>query len=69
MDIRMPILSGIEANQILKQDPSTAKIPIVALTASIAKTEDELVALEFDHYLLKPIQRNTLVEIFEFYFA
>ena len=34
MDINLPGLSGIEAMQILRADPSTAHIPIVALSAN-----------------------------------
>ncbi|HEV3049814.1 MAG TPA: response regulator [Longimicrobium sp.] len=33
MDLTMPVLDGLQATQILKADPETAAIPIIALTA------------------------------------
>lgn len=33
MDVRMPVMSGIEAIRILRSKPNTAKIPIFTLTA------------------------------------
>jgi len=35
MDIRMPVMDGYEATKQLKENPTTFKIPIVALTASV----------------------------------
>ena len=33
MDISIPIIDGWEATQVLKHDPATSAIPIIALTA------------------------------------
>jgi len=33
MDLTMPVIDGLEATRMLKADPATAAIPIVALTA------------------------------------
>src|SRR5262245_41236610 len=33
MDLMMPVLSGAEATSTLKSDPSTASIPILAMSA------------------------------------
>ena len=35
MDISLPGIDGVEATRQLKEEPSTADIPIVALTASV----------------------------------
>ena len=61
MDIRMPIMNGYIAAEILKTNPKFAKIPIIALTAS-AMPSDKVKILEggFDGYLLKPTQKNAL---------
>lgn len=56
MDIRMPDLSGTEALKLLREDPRTAQIPIVALTSSTMHgDEDRFLAEGFDGYLAKPI--------------
>ena len=34
MDINLPILGGIEAFKLIRQNPSTSHIPVIALTAS-----------------------------------
>jgi len=39
MDISLPGIDGVEATRQLKDDPSTAEIPIVALTASVLQAD------------------------------
>jgi two-component system cell cycle response regulator DivK len=39
MDISLPGIDGVEATRQLKGEPSTADIPIVALTASVLQTD------------------------------
>lgn len=33
MDLQMPVMNGIEATYVIRQDPRYHKIPIIALTA------------------------------------
>jgi CheY-like chemotaxis protein len=56
MDINLPGLSGLEALTILREDPATAHIPIVALSAN-AMPRDIRKGLEagFFRYVTKPI--------------
>jgi CheY-like chemotaxis protein len=56
MDINLPGLSGIEAMKILRADPATAHIPIIALSANAVPRDIEK-ALEagFFNYVTKPI--------------
>jgi signal transduction histidine kinase/ActR/RegA family two-component response regulator len=63
MDINLPGISGIEAMKILRADPSTAHIPIIALSA-IAVPRDIERALEagFFNYLTKPIKVGEFME-------
>jgi CheY-like chemotaxis protein len=62
IDIKMPIMGGIEATRMIKQGAG-AKIPIIAITADISdQTKDEAIASGVDSILLKPISRKTLVE-------
>jgi two-component system cell cycle response regulator DivK len=56
MDIRMPDLNGTEALKLLKEDSRTAEIPVVALTSSTMRGDEERFLKEgFDGYLAKPI--------------
>jgi two-component system cell cycle response regulator DivK len=56
MDIRMPDLSGTEALKLLREDSRTAAIPIVALTSSTMRGDEQrFIAEGFDGYLPKPI--------------
>ena len=57
MDINLPGISGIEALKILHEDPTTAHIPVVALSAN-AMPRDIAMGLEvgFFRYLTKPIK-------------
>jgi CheY-like chemotaxis protein len=56
MDIRMPDLNGTEALKLLREDPRTKGIPIVALTSSTMHGDEERFLKEgFDGYLAKPI--------------
>jgi CheY-like chemotaxis protein len=56
MDINLPGISGIKAMKILREDPLTAHIPVVALSAN-AMPGDIAHGLEagFFRYLTKPI--------------
>lgn len=62
MDISIPKLDGWEATRILRQDPSTSAIPIIALTAH-ALAEDRTKAAEvgFTSYLAKPVEPRAVV--------
>jgi signal transduction histidine kinase/ActR/RegA family two-component response regulator len=57
MDINLPGISGIEAMKILRADPATAHIPIIALSANAVPRDIEN-GLEagFFNYLTKPIK-------------
>jgi two-component system cell cycle response regulator DivK len=56
MDIRMPDLSGKEALTLLREDSRTAELPIVALTSSTMRGDEERFLTQgFDGYLPKPI--------------
>ena len=64
MDIVMPVLNGLEATRIIKSNPETAGIPIVAITASVATMDSNYKEHKiFDGFLLKPIEINVLFSI------
>jgi CheY-like chemotaxis protein len=63
MDINLPGISGIQALKILRADPATAHIPVVALSAN-AIPRDIAKGLEagFFRYLTKPIKVNEFMD-------
>jgi PAS domain S-box-containing protein len=63
MDINLPGISGIQALKVLAQDPVTARIPVVALSAN-AVPRDIARGMEagFFRYLTKPIKVNEFMD-------
>jgi len=63
MDIRMPVMDGYEACEIIKSKDTTKNIPVIALSASTFGTskEDERVKF-FDAYLPKPVSSKQLID-------
>jgi CheY-like chemotaxis protein len=61
LDIQLPGLDGLGLTRLLKADPTTAEIPIVALSAH-ARVEDRQAALEAGcvEYISKPIDTRAL---------
>jgi CheY-like chemotaxis protein len=64
MDINLPGISGIEALKILREDPATAHIPVIALSAMPRDIEKGLQA-GFFRYLTKPIQIHEFMDTLE----
>jgi PAS domain S-box-containing protein len=66
MDINLPGISGIEALKILREDPATAHIPVVALSAN-AMQRDTKKGMEagFFYYLTKPIKVNEFMDVLD----
>jgi signal transduction histidine kinase/ActR/RegA family two-component response regulator len=63
MDINLPGMSGIEAMQILRADPATAHIPIIALSANAVPRDIERgMEAGFFNYLTKPIKVNEFMD-------
>jgi two-component system cell cycle response regulator DivK len=63
MDVRLPDMSGVEAVGRLKADPSTATIPVIALTAFAMDGQREwLLDAGFDDYVAKPIDIHVFPE-------
>jgi two-component system, cell cycle response regulator DivK len=61
MDVQLPGIDGLAATALLKKDPATAAIPVIALTA-LAMKEDEArsKAAGCDAYIAKPLRRREL---------
>jgi two-component system cell cycle response regulator len=57
MDIRMPVMNGIEACRILKKDEKTRYIPILVVTA-VGTSRMEAIAAGADDFLPKPFDHE-----------
>jgi CheY-like chemotaxis protein len=66
MDINLPGMSGIQALKILRTDPLTASIPVLAISAN-AMPDDVKKGLEagFFRYLTKPINVHEFMAALE----
>ncbi|HAY26264.1 MAG TPA: hybrid sensor histidine kinase/response regulator [Candidatus Accumulibacter sp.] len=63
MDINLPGISGIQALRILAEDPATAHIPVVALSANaIPRDIEKGLRAGFFRYLTKPIKLNEFMD-------
>jgi CheY-like chemotaxis protein len=63
LDIHLPGLNGMDALAILRADPSTADIPVIALTANAMPSHRErALAAGFFRYVTKPISVRSLID-------
>jgi two-component system cell cycle response regulator DivK len=63
MDIQLPGMNGIDALRVLRGQPDTARIPVIAVTASVMQQDRKLITeAGFDGYVGKPI---SLVEFLQ----
>ena len=63
MDIQLPGINGIEALRQLRAEAATARIPVVAVTASVMQTDRrEITEAGFDGYIGKPISLKSFIE-------
>jgi CheY-like chemotaxis protein len=63
MDINLPDISGIEVLRLLREDPATSHIPVVALSANAMPHDIEKgMQAGFFRYLTKPIKVAEFME-------
>ncbi len=61
MDIQMPVIDGLDATKQIRQIPSLANVPIVALTALAMEFDrDRCLAAGASDYLIKPVRLKQL---------
>lgn len=62
MDIKMPVLDGIEATKQIRK--FNANIPIIALTAyALSGDKDRCISAGCNNYLSKPLKKNDLMRV------
>lgn len=70
MDIKLPGMNGLEATKLLKSDPKTKDIIIIAVTAYGMQGDDQKAfAAGCDGYIAKPIDVRTLPGVLAQYLA
>lgn len=63
MDIQLPGMDGLAATVLLKRDPATAEIPVIALTAMAMKADrDRSRQAGCDGYITKPLRYQELYD-------
>jgi two-component system cell cycle response regulator DivK len=68
MDMELPDADGIKTTAILKQNPKTSHIPVVALTAWMSELwQEKAEKVGIATYLVKPISPQILKETIEGY--
>ena len=61
MDVGLPGLDGIAATRMLKRDPRTSHIPVIAVSAHAMKSDEtKALAAGCDGYVTKPIDTRSL---------
>ncbi|MCP4757358.1 MAG: response regulator [Proteobacteria bacterium] len=60
LDMRMPVMDGYEAADILRKNEDLKKIPVIAVTASALKKDEEIIRKLCDSYLRKPVSKADL---------
>ncbi|WP_096662282.1 response regulator [Polaromonas sp. AET17H-212] len=66
MDIQLPGMDGLAATALLKHDPATAAIPVIALTAMAMKEDQEKTrAAGCDAYIAKPLRYQELYAVID----
>ena len=63
MDIQLPGMNGIEALKVLRANPNTAAIPVIAVTASVMQQDrNQITEAGFDGYIGKPINLKEFLD-------
>lgn len=62
LDMKMPVMDGYEAAMIMNHDPELKAIPVVAVTASALRQDEEKIRRICDGYLRKPVNRSELIK-------
>lgn len=63
LDIRLPVMDGFAVLERLRADPTTASIPVVALTAqAMVGDREQAIAAGFIEHIPKPIDTRTLAD-------
>lgn len=62
MDVSLPLMSGYDATRLIKANPQTRAIPVIALTAhAMSSDRENALAAGCDEYDTKPVELPLLL--------
>jgi signal transduction histidine kinase/DNA-binding NarL/FixJ family response regulator len=63
MDVKMPVMDGLEAMRQMQQMPDLRMVPVIAVSAGVTRDEqDECMAAGAKAFLTKPIENASMLE-------
>lgn len=62
LDLMMPRMNGVDVLAAMKRDPALATLPVVVISGNY-HTEQAVLAMGADEYLLKPIDVDVLMHV------
>ena len=64
MDLQMPVMDGFTAGKIIRGDPDTKNIKMIAVTSfAMLGDKERVMEAGFDHYIAKPINTRELPDL------
>ncbi|MGC4061951.1 MAG: response regulator [Aquabacterium sp.] len=61
MDLQMPVMDGYEATRLMRMEPATSDIPVIAMTAhAMSEERERCLALGMVNHIAKPLDPATL---------
>jgi len=66
MDIMLPVMDGLQATRLIRKNPKTQSIPILAMTAKVTSEDrEECLRSGCDDFIAKPFTSRQLTSIIE----
>jgi len=62
LDLMMPRMNGVDVLAAMKRDPTLATMPVIVISGNY-HTEQAVLAMGADEYLLKPIDVDVLIHV------
>jgi CheY-like chemotaxis protein len=62
LDLLMPVLNGWQFCQAKDQNPATAAIPVIAMSAAVSKDPGSPYYIDVDDFIAKPVELDELLD-------
>jgi len=64
MDLQMPVLDGLNATELIRQDPLLQQLPVIALSAGVLRSQrDAALAVGMNDFIAKPLDVDAAVSV------